>query len=230
MRLSFGNCVADFDTREVLLAGRTVHVEPRALRLLELLISARPRALSKQELQDALWPKTFVTERCLARLVADLRKALDDCSDVPKYIRTVHRFGYAFCAHAGPAPREGAQWSAFKLFWAGREVALLEGENVLGRERDATAWIDVCSVSRRHARIVVSGDRATLEDLGSKNGTFLEGQPVTRPTPLSEGDRLRVGTVEMTVQRSEAAVSTQSLSVPNADLVGRAIGDRPLRG
>lgn len=225
MRCSFGDCVADFDTREVLHAGRPVHVEPRALRLLELLISARPRVLSKQELQDALWPRTFVTERCLARLVADLRKALDDCADVPKFIRTVHRFGYAFCAQVGPPSRGAAPWSAYRLLWAGREIALLEGENVLGREHDATAWIDVCSVSRRHARIVVSGDQAMLEDLGSKNGTFLGGEAVTRPTPLSQGDRLRIGTVEMTVQRLGAAASTQSLSVPKADLAGRAIGD-----
>jgi hypothetical protein len=153
VRLTFGDCVADFETREILLAGRPVHVEPRALRLLELLITARPRALSKQELQDALWPRTFVTERSVARLVGDLRKALGDCAEVPKFIRTVHRFGYAFCAYAGPAPREGARWSAFELHWAGRAVPLLEGENVLGRERDATAWVDIGSVSRRHARI-----------------------------------------------------------------------------
>ena len=213
MRLSFGDCVADFDTHEVLLAGKPVHVEPRALRLLELLIAARPRALSKEELQEALWPKTFVTGRSLARLAADLRKALDDRGEVPKFIRTVHRFGYAFCAQAGPLPRATGQGAVFKLIWADRSIALQEGENVLGRERDATAWIDVYSVSRRHARIVVSGYRATLEDLGSKNGTFLRGEAVTRPTPLSDGDRLRIGTVEMTFRRHVGAVSTQSARI-----------------
>lgn len=213
MRLSFGDCVADFDAKEVLRAGEPVHLEPRALRLLELLIAARPRALSKQELQETLWPKTFVTGRSLARLAADLRKALGDSREAPKFIRTVHRFGYAFCAEAATLPRTAGQWSAFKLVWAGRELALLEGENVLGRERDATAWIDVHSVSRRHARIVVSGDRATLEDLGSKNGTFLEGEAVTRPSALSDGDRVRIGTVEMTFRRYVGAVSTQSARI-----------------
>ena len=104
--------------------------------------------------------------------------------------------------------------AVFRLLWAGREIALLEGENVLGREREATAWIDVYSVSRRHARIVVSGDRATLEDLGSKNGTFLDGEAVTRPAVLSDGSRLRIGTVEMTVRRFEEEVSTESMRVP----------------
>jgi hypothetical protein len=209
--LSFGECVADFDTREVLLAGKLVHVEPRALRLLELLIAARPRALSKQDLHEELWPKTFVTGRSLARLVADLRKALDDRGKVPRFIRTIHRFGYAFVAQAGPLPRVTGRAAVFKLLWADREISLQEGENILGRERDATAWIDVYSVSRRHARIVVSGDRATLEDLGSKNGTFLKDEAVTKPRPLADGDRLRIGTVEMTVRRYAGAVSTQSV-------------------
>jgi len=213
MRLGFGDCVADFDTREVFLAGKPVHVEPRALRLLELLVAARPRALSKEELQEAVWPKTFVTGRSLARLAADLRKALDDRGEVPKFIRTVHRFGYAFCAQAHPLPRATGQGAVFKLIWAHRSIALQEGENILGRERDATAWIDVYSVSRRHARIVVSGYRATLEDLGSKNGTFLRGEAVTRPTALSDGDRLRIGTVEMTFRRHFGAVSTQSARI-----------------
>jgi DNA-binding winged helix-turn-helix (wHTH) protein len=211
VRVCFGDCVADFDARQLLVAGKPVHVEPRALRLLELLIAARPRALSKQELQDALWPKTFVTGRSLARLVADLRKALDDRGRVPRFIRTFHRFGYSFCAEAGPLTRPAGQDSVFKLLWSDREIALQEGENILGRERDAAAWIDVYSVSRRHARIVVSGERATLEDLGSKNGTFLRGEAVTRPAALSDGDRLRLGTVEMTIRRYAPAVSTQSV-------------------
>lgn len=211
MRVLFGDFVADFDTREVLLAGKPVHVEPRALRLLELLIAARPRALSKQELQEALWPTSYVTGRSLARLAADLRKALDDRGTVPRFIRTVHRFGYAFCAEPGPSPRATGQAAVFRLFWSDREIDLREGENILGRERGAAAWIDVYSVSRRHARIVVSGDQATLEDLGSKNGTFLKGEAVTRPAALSDGDRLRVGTVEMTVRRYAGAVSTQSV-------------------
>ncbi len=211
MRVCFGDCVADFDARELLLAGKPVHVEPRALRLLELLIAARPRALSKQELQEALWPKTYVTERSAARLVSDLRQALDDRGKVPRFIRTVHRFGYSFCAEANPLNRAAGQDTVFKLLWSDREIALQEGENILGRDRDGAAWIDVYSVSRRHARIVVSGDRATLEDLGSKNGTFLKGEAVTKPRPLADGDRLRIGTVEMTVRRYAGGVSTQSV-------------------
>ena len=98
----------------------------------------------------------------------------------------------------------------FKLVWGDREILLQEGENILGREREAVAWIDVHSVSRRHARIVVTGDRATLEDLGSKNGTFLRGAAVETPSVLKDGDQVRIGTVEMILRRYVGGVSTES--------------------
>ena len=112
---------------------------------------------------------------------------------------------------AGDLAQAGASDLVFKLVWNDREIALRQGENILGRERDAVAWIDVHSVSRHHARIVVSGDGATVEDLGSKNGTFLKGKPVTAPRALRDGDRVRIGTVEMTFRRYAAGVSTESV-------------------
>jgi len=158
------------------------------------LIAARPRALSKQELQEALWPKTYVTERSAARLVADLRTAIGDRARKPRFLRTVHRFGYAFCGEAttiSAAPRR----SDFhcRLVWGDREVALSEGENVLGRDPAVAVWIDMNSVSRRHARIVLSDGTATLEDLGSRNGTYLGRRRVALPTRLSNGDQIKMG-------------------------------------
>jgi pSer/pThr/pTyr-binding forkhead associated (FHA) protein len=52
-------------------------------------------------------------------------------------------------------------------------------------------------VSRRHARLVVTGDRAVLEDSGSKNGTFRGGERVTDPVALSDGDQLRIGSLQI---------------------------------
>ena len=84
VRLQFGNCTLDSDTRELWRGKKAVHVEPKAYRLLELLLAARPRALSKDDLQDALWPGTFVSERSLARLVGVLRDCLgDDAGTAP---------------------------------------------------------------------------------------------------------------------------------------------------
>ena len=100
MRYRFGDCTLDLDTRELARGEKSVHVEPKAFKLLELLFAARPKALSKDELQDVLWPKTFVSERSLARLVEVLRDCLGDSAKQPRYIRTVHGFGYAFSAEA----------------------------------------------------------------------------------------------------------------------------------
>ena len=211
MRLAFDRWLFDSGTREVSRDGRPVAISPKALRVLEILIERRPEAVSKEQLYALVWPKTFVTDANLPNLVAELRAGLGDDAQKPRIVRTVPRFGYAFCAEATQVPSGPRNPTVFKLLWADREIALLEGENILGREREAAAWIDVYSVSRHHARILVSGDRATLEDLGSKNGTFWKGEAVTKPIALSDGDRLRIGSVEMTVRRYVGGVSTQSV-------------------
>ena len=213
MRLRFGDCVLDLDTRELSRKGKTVHLEPKAYRLLELLLEARPKALSKGDLQDALWPKTFVSERSLARLVEVLRSALGDSAKRPRYIRTVHGFGYAF---SGEAVESGARGDRprtdfhCRISWGDREVALREGENLLGRDPEAVVWIDLNSVSRRHARIVVAGDAATIEDLKSRNGTFVDGRRITSPTPLANGDKIKIGAASLVFRSFRGLGSTES--------------------
>jgi DNA-binding winged helix-turn-helix (wHTH) protein len=211
MRLHCGDCLLDFGTREVLRGAERVPISPKAFALLELLVERRPNAVSKGEIHRTLWPDSFVVDGNLANLVTELRDALDDVSRT--IIRTVQRYGYAFSADAesdSGSVRPAKSDVVFKLLWADREIMLQDGENILGREREAVAWIDVHSVSRRHARIVVSGDRATLEDLGSKNGTFLQGLAVNAPSVLKDGAQVRIGTVEMILRRYVGGVSTES--------------------
>src|SRR5262245_20078423 len=172
MRLNFGRCVFDADTREVFLEGRLRPISPKAFALLELLIERRPGAISKQDIHSRLWPGIHVSEANLANLVVELRAALGDEARKPRIIRTVARFGYAFSAAAAPerpAPRRSAEKDgpAYRLVWGRREIALDPGDNLIGRDRDAVAWIDDESVSRRHARISIGEEGATIEDLGS---------------------------------------------------------------
>ena len=209
MRLRFADCVLDLDARELVCGGAVVPVPPKVFQLLETLVRARPRALSKTDLHEALWPDTFVSDANLANLVADLRQALGDDAKNPTIIRTVQRFGYAFQAPALPDSEAPRTPSVFRLLWDGREISLSEGENILGRDREAVAWIDLYSVSRHHAKIVISGDEASLEDLGSKNGTFLRGETVTKAVALADGDEIRIGTAVLTLRRF-AGVSTQT--------------------
>jgi pSer/pThr/pTyr-binding forkhead associated (FHA) protein len=107
---------------------------------------------------------------------------------------------------APAAPRD----LRLRLFLEDREIALREGENVLGRLDEGVAWFDSPTVSRRHARITVSGGRATLEDLGSKNGTFLRGKRISGPQPLSDGDEICLGRVTMIFRVSRAGKSTRT--------------------
>ena len=86
--------------RQLTRAGREIHLEPKAFELLSALVLERPKALSKADLQERLWPGTFVAEANLSNLVAEIRAALGDPARAPLFVRTVHRFGYAFCGDA----------------------------------------------------------------------------------------------------------------------------------
>lgn len=196
MRLRFGDCEVDPDTREVFRGGNLVHVSPKAFALLVVLIERRPKAVSKDELHGILWPDTFVSDANLPNLVAELRESLGDEAHEPRVIRTVPRFGYAFLA-ATTAEPDRATAQGFRLIWGDREVALHPGENVIGRDDAATLWIDDALVSRRHARIVIDERGAVLEDLGSKNGTLLRGEKIRSPAKLVDEDLITIGPASM---------------------------------
>ena len=202
-RLQFERFTLDTGTRELRADGGIVHLSPKAFDLLDILVRKRPEAVSRVELETRIWRATHVSETSLAGLVGELRKALGDQGRPARFVRTVHSFGYAFCGMAsavrapGPAPAAESR-SACRLIVGRREIALLPGENLLGREPGAVAWLDSASVSRRHARIVVTGETATLEDLGSRNGTRLRDREVKGPVPLADGDPIELGSVRMT--------------------------------
>src|SRR5688572_1480256 len=97
VRIRFGLFTLDDRTRQLLKGERPVALSPKALELLLTLASRQPEVLSKAELQERLWPKTFVSEANLSNLVAEVRAALGDRPRAPRFIRTAHGFGYAFC-------------------------------------------------------------------------------------------------------------------------------------
>lgn len=214
MRYDFGDCLVDLSARELTRGGRRVHLAPKALRMLELLIESRPRVLTKQELHERLWPQTFVSDSSLARLAAELRAALGDDARSPRFVRTAHRIGYAFIgsvdATRGAAAR--ASGSRCRLLLGERVLALELGENLVGRGDDVAVRIDSAKVSRVHARIEVTGTAATLEDLRSKNGTFVRGQRIEQRVTLKDGDEICIGPVLLVFQRQAAPRSTETES------------------
>jgi DNA-binding winged helix-turn-helix (wHTH) protein len=202
VRLRFGDFTIDEGTRQLLEGDREVHLSPKAFDLLAALLGARPRALSKTELHALLWPDTFVSEANLAMLVTEIRDAIDDDARAPRFVRTVQRYGYAFHGKAtelaGQARSETSSNFKYWLLAALRQIPLTDGENVVGRDPRVQVWIDSTSMSRRHARITIDGDRVTLEDLNSKNGTRVGGRQITAPFTLTDGDEIRFGSIAVT--------------------------------
>lgn len=201
MHLLFGACEFDSGRRVLLRHGRAAPLSLKAFQLLELLLDRRPEAVAKSELLERLWPDTFVSDGSLHNLVAEVRAALGDLPRASRYLRTIPRYGYAFCGQARSAP-EGRPASSSKagarLALGTREWVLLEGPNLVGRDHDCAVRVDSATVSRHHARIVVAGGQVTVEDLESKNGTQVNGQRVERPVALKHGDVIQIGSVAMT--------------------------------
>lgn len=210
--MGFGDCVLDAATRELLVRGESVHLSPKGFQLLEMLLENRPRALSKSEIHDRLWPGTFVSDGTLTSLLAEIRSAIEDDPREPRFIRTVHGFGYAFCgaARADSSPPGRPARYAYRLFWNGREIGLAEGRNVLGRDPEVSVFIEHPSVSRLHAAISIAGGEVMIEDLQSKNGTRVAGTPVHSPVKISDQDTVQLGDVTLEFRRFELSGSTET--------------------
>jgi pSer/pThr/pTyr-binding forkhead associated (FHA) protein len=104
------------------------------------------------------------------------------------------------------APTAPVCWIA----WGERRFPLGTGIHILGRDPDVDIRVDAATVSRRHARLVVAAAGVTLEDLGSKNGTFREGAPVTGAVALADGDAIGIGSLLLTF-RLRGDDSTETL-------------------
>jgi DNA-binding winged helix-turn-helix (wHTH) protein len=211
MRARFGPFILDAASRQLLREGRGISLSPKAFDLLVLLVESRPRALTKSELHERLWPDTFVVDANLSNLVAELRKALEDDAREPRFVRTVHRYGYAFAADVAEAPAVRVDaLASCSLKWQGGRATLGQGEHLIGRDPDTAACIKDPSVSREHARLRILGSDATLQDLGSKNGTLVNGQPITSAVRVSDGDEIVLGSVRVILRIFRREPSTQT--------------------
>jgi DNA-binding winged helix-turn-helix (wHTH) protein len=221
MSIAFGEFTLEWESRQLFRGGAPVSVSPKALELLHVLIERGPRAVSKTELHERLWPATFISDATLTSLVAELRASLGDSAGQARFVRTVHRFGYAFCATIAATAAPGGERQPVGptcwMIWETGQVALRQGENVLGRDRDVAVWFDSVDVSRRHARISIAGCDAILEDLDSKNGTYVRGERLTAPCRLADGDRIGVGSTVVTFRVAAAGASTESRQALESD-------------
>jgi DNA-binding winged helix-turn-helix (wHTH) protein len=213
VQFRFDLFVLDTGTRQLLRESSSVALSPKAFDLLTVLLENRPLALGKQDLHARVWPATFVSDTSLSTLVNEIRGALEDEARRPRFVRTVHGYGYAFCGTA-EAISSGRSLAGVRSWirLEGRDVPLAEGVNILGRDVGSAIRIDLPEISRRHASIVVGVAQATIEDLASRNGTFVGDEPLTAPRRLWDGDAIRLGTVAMTFHVLADGATTQAIS------------------
>jgi DNA-binding winged helix-turn-helix (wHTH) protein len=214
VKYAFGSVRVDADARAISTAAGTVHLTRKAFDLLLLLLECRPDAVTKEQIYARVWPHTFVADSSLQTVIHEIRQAIDVPGSRESWIRTVHGVGYRFCGDVqvtGPplrAARPGppAAW----LVGDSMRVVLQAGENVVGRGTEPDLiQIQEPTISRRHARIVI-GDSMTLEDLGSKNGTWLEGARVTTPRVLSDGNLVKLCSASFTFRVARQPTPTVS--------------------
>lgn len=218
MAIRIGDVTFDGAARLLWVNDVEVHLSTKAFELLALLIERCPDAVSKADVHERLWPGTFVSASSLPSLVTEIRHALDDRRRDPPLIRTVHGFGYALQA-PGLVGRTLADHSPVAwLIGSTGDVALPMGAHVLGRDGDGVVPLHSSTVSRRHARISLEAAGATVEDLGSKNGTYVNDQRVSGPMSVSDGDRIRFGSLVFTFRRGGSPLSTDTVA---SEIAGR---------
>jgi DNA-binding winged helix-turn-helix (wHTH) protein len=211
VKVRFGEVRFDGEARQLFRRQDAVHLSGKAFELLKLLLERRPAALSKAEIQEHLWPDTFVSEANLPTLVTEIRDAIGDDARQARFVRTVHGFGYAFSGEVTDDSRlvDGTPRHCWLRSETGR-IPLGEGDNVVGRGEDASVVLESSTVSRHHARICVRGRVAIIEDLESKNGTYVGDERVSVPRELQEGDQIRIGAFLLTFHRPDPNASTST--------------------
>jgi DNA-binding winged helix-turn-helix (wHTH) protein len=210
-----GDFVLDGEARSLTRGVVPVRLTPKALDVLLLLVAERPRVVSKTELLDRVWAGTFVTDASLARTVHEIRDALGDAAAT---VRTVHGHGYAFQAEATDVdagtsdagrPRGGRAALAW-LLTGSSAIPLAEGEALAGRDPSVAVPLQSSLASWHHARIVVAESAATIEDLGSKNGTEVCGERLTSCRDLGDGDSIAIGGIRLVFRAGEKPRETET--------------------
>jgi DNA-binding winged helix-turn-helix (wHTH) protein len=214
-RFRFDQFCFDSDQKALLRGGEPVRLTPRAFRLLELLILRRPKAVSKRDLLDHVWCGHIVEEANLKTLVLEIRSALEERGGRPAVIRTVYGYGYAFAGEGEEEADSSTEPQAVvAVRWSGQSALLPLGAHLIGRRPDCAVAIEDPSVSRVHARLEITRGLLRIEDLRSKNGTFVEGKRIATPTELLNRCEIVIGEVAVQLARLDSGDASTQTAVP----------------
>jgi DNA-binding winged helix-turn-helix (wHTH) protein len=229
----FGEFELDVAAYALWRAGERIKLEKIPMELLILLVGRAGTLADRRTIQASLWGSDVFVEHDSATNTAirKIRQALGDDAEKPRFIETVVGKGYRFIAPVERHRSEsdvrgnnefevapvspGRQRRSFPHYCVTRgrqEFVLDRGENLLGRDPDAHVYIDHPSVSRHHAQISIQSDRAILEDLKSRNGTFLEGRRIEAPTEIRHGAIIGLGPITLTFVVLTGAASTRPMT------------------
>src|SRR5262245_7841993 len=184
MSLLFGEFELDGERRQLLRSGRPVSLEPKAYELLTLLADRRPRALSRAQIRDVVWPGVFISESTLNQAVASIRQALDDDAREPRYIRTSHGFGYAFC---GQVSNGGTASAVAGEAVDDRGKIAVAGTPTARRSPWRPPWVAGAALALSLA--AVGGWRLSTRELPPPRLVQLTGTPQAVSGSLSPDDR-----------------------------------------
>ena len=113
---------------------------------------------------------------------------------------------------------QGAGWERLQLVvvqdTSSQVVPLRSGPFTVGRAPEADLVIDDASISRLHTRLLITDQRVVLSDLGSRNGTLLNGAIVREPRAIAPGDVITLGKVTVVVQGQRARGEDRLLPLP----------------
>lgn len=196
-------------------AGQTVKLEKLPMEVLSLLVQRAGALVARSEIEAALWGTTVFVDRDAAinTAIRKIRHALRDDAARPRFVETVVGKGYRFVAsvESRPAPTHHSPFPRYLVTRGKQEFALESGQTIFGRDPVAEVFIDHPSVSRRHASLSIGADGAVLEDLGSRNGTFLNGRRIEGSVKIDHGAIIGLGPIALTFVVLRAPASTQSV-------------------
>jgi DNA-binding winged helix-turn-helix (wHTH) protein len=231
----FGAFDLDARTGELRKRGVRIRLQEQPFQLLATLVERAGDLVTRDELRSRLWTTstTIAFDQAVNNAVAKIRIALSDSAESPRFVETLARRGYRFIEDvewvgdpggapaSQPAAAPAARAAIVRLTTDDRTVVLTEGSHIVGRDPDASVWIDSAVVSRHHARLIVQRDGITIEDLDSRNGTFVNGARVAGVSALAHGDELRIATHALVVH-----VSIGKTADGTADIVPQPAGER----
>ena len=212
----FGELTFHDASRQLMHHGVELRLSSQARRILRLLLLSWPASLSRERLNEELWPSTFYCETTVDELIVELRVVLG--SRKASSVRVIERVSYVLSADV---QRVSCPPLAAALVSAHGGHPLYEGENSVGRANDNSIVLNDVRISRRHASIMLLGGKAWLRDLGSTNGTFIAGRCIgVSPAAISSSSRISFGSLSASVVfcgSSEAPVDEAEEPRPQRD-------------